>query len=1230
MKARMLVIAGLLLLLAAPAAFASPWAVNFIAGPNGSISGDVNQTVPDFGSTTAVTAVPNSGYHFVNWTGTGGFVTTTANPLIVSGVTTSMDITANFNVGPATMTLPDYSMPLLTPASQEATAWTNVIPNALAAYYTYVPYSNLDAENLGFPPTCGNPNLPGAMQNDLDSTEDCYTITVKKFQQQLAIPDIFGGGSGLLNPATGLPFGAVTQVYGYGSGGVGWTPPAGLDIVTGNAPAPFVDGTYGTTGIWHFPAPTIRGKNGRPIRIQWLNELPNEAPVGFDPTVDCGPNAPDCYPYNRIVTHVHGAHVPDDSDGYAAAWFTPNFALTGPGWLASTYGPQGTYRYPMDQEAATIWYHDHAMGTTHTNTQMGLAGFFPITDANEQALIAANILPTGAYELGFALQDRMFDTNGQFAMPDYPVYDLFSMTTNTITGCTLTVDGLADPATCTRLDWMKDPADGHLVPYVQGHPFLTHPSGINAGAPFPAAGTTLEYFGNMPVVNGVTYGKYDVEPRVYRMRFIGGTDSRTWVMQLVTRGTGTVIPFWQIGSEQGFLNNPVPRDTMDLMPGERLDVLVDLTGIPPGTKIVMQNIGPDSPYGGPATLLDPAYVPSVDIPEILEFNVIGLSGPDAIMTPSFGTNLRPVSGAIAPLVPTPGTPVRKIALEEIVDQYGRTMPTIDQRGFMQMGVPATEVVRLNDTEEWDLINTTVDAHPMHLHLVQFQVVSRQTFTSFVSAVTDTVTGSFGQPSYTSTGFATTATSNLQGVEPWEAGWKDTVDCPPGLVTTIKAKFDIAGDKYVYHCHILSHEEHDMMRPLVVAAPLTVNFIAGTGGSVVGTLNQSVPYLASATTVTAVPNAGYHFVNWTGNGGFVTTGSNPLTVTNVTAAMDITANFEIDTYAVNFSAGPNGSISGTANQTVAYLASASTVTALPNAGYHFVNWTGTGGFVTIGSNPLTVEYVTAAMDITANFALGSPTVSLPAEYSMALLTPDSQVATAWTNVIPNALASYYTYVPYSSADAVALGFPSSCGNPEKGTPADLASTEDCYTITVKSFVQQLAIPGIFGGGSGLLDQNGIAFGAATRAYGYGSGGVNWTPPNASVSVTGNAPAPFVDGTFGTTGIWHFPAPTIRGTKGRPIRIQWLNELPNEMPSGFDPTVDCGPNAPDCFPYNRIVTHVHGAHVPDDSDGYAPAGSRRTSLSRVRAGRRAPMVRKVLTGTPWTRKQPRSGTTTMPWA
>jgi spore coat protein A len=699
-----------------------------------------------------------------------------------------------------TMVLPDYSLPLLTPASQAPVAWTNVIPNALASYYTYVPYSNADAVALGFPASCGNKAL--ATPADVASTEDCYTITMQSNPQQLALPATAGfGGPGLLD-ANGVPFGPpaatpLTRAYGYGSGGQNWIPPGAAVAVTGNAPAPFTNGQIGTAGIWHWPAPTIRGTKGRPIRVQWLNELPNVPPVGFDPSLDCGPNTSSCFPYNRVVVHAHGAHVQGDSDGNAVAWFTPNFLTTGMNYALSPYGPPGTYRYPMDQEAATVWYHDHAMGLTHLNTEMGLAGFFPITDANEQALIATNILPTGNYELGFALQDRYFDINGQFAMPDYPIYNLNSP------GCTLTVNGLADPATCARVDWMKDPADGHLVPYVPGSPFLLDP--INAGAPFPAASTSLEYFGNMPVVNGVTYGKFDVEPRRYRMRFIGGTDSRTWIMQLVDRTTLAVIPFWQIGTEQGFLNNPVQRTSMALMPGERLDVLVDFTGITPGSKIVMQNLGPDTPYAGPFN----PVIPSVDIPEIMEFNVVGLVGVDNILPPSAATSLR---APIVPLVKTPTTPIRNVSLVEKTDQFGRILPTIDGRGFMPMGVPATELVRQNDTEEWDIINTTVDAHPMHLHLVAFQLINRQQYdpATYVPVVTDTVNQIFTQPSYTPLGPVVLPTAD-------EAGWKDTIDCPPGYVTRVRAKFDIASDLYVWHCHILSHEEHDMMRPLVVFA-----------------------------------------------------------------------------------------------------------------------------------------------------------------------------------------------------------------------------------------------------------------------------------------------------------------------------------------------------------------------------------------------------------------------------
>jgi FtsP/CotA-like multicopper oxidase with cupredoxin domain len=671
-----------------------------------------------------------------------------------------------------TMADPEYTTPIVDPAFQPK--WLNAIPNALMAAFTYTPYAAGAALTAGFPASA-NCGVAGA------GGEDCYTITVQQTLQNTGLVDDTVAGT------PPLP----TRIWGYGSA---TNPPA---------VGPF------TAGLWHAPAMTFRNTSNRPTRITWLNQLPNVEQPGFDPTL-CGTSAPDCYPYNRIVTHVHGAHVLDDSDGIPEQWFTPNFAITGNLYQLSKYGPAGTFRYPNTQEAGTIWYHDHATGVTHLNTQMGMAGFYLITDDNEtclQGVLApgtggcpvgqAKVLPTDPYEVGFALQDRNFWPSGEFALPDLPIRNLLAPQ------CQFDpITGEVIPTTCPTIPFSKA-ADGHLIPY--------SPNAPNPG-PFTAKSSTLEYFGNVPMVNGVIYGTYDVEPRVYRMRFIGGTDSRTWILQLEDLAApGVAIPFWQIGSEQGFLNNPVSRNAIDLMPGERIDVLVDLKLVTPGATLVLKNLGPDAPYAGP---FDPPAPASTLIPEIMRFNVVPLNPAIAdVPSPTAAVNLRPVSGPIEDL-PAPTAPVRNVSLMEITDKYGRTQPTVDSRGFMEMGMPPTELIRLNDVEEWHIINTTVDAHPMHLHLVAFQVLNRQLFdpVSFVPPVTDLVTMLFQQPSYTNA-----AASSPIAPFPWEAGWKDTIDCPPGYVTRVKARFDIEG-AYVWHCHILSHEEHDMMRPMVVRKP----------------------------------------------------------------------------------------------------------------------------------------------------------------------------------------------------------------------------------------------------------------------------------------------------------------------------------------------------------------------------------------------------------------------------
>lgn len=845
-----------------------------------------------------------------------------ASPLLAAPPNTVLELTGPF-------TNQEY----LTPVSQAGQAWTNTIPNALADYYTYIPLSNADAVAVGFPAACDVPPAGSA---------DCYIISVREFKQPMSLDFLkyigvpLFPGPGLLDasgnpfvvtPATGtagaivMPTDALafkasndvngTTAWGYGSGGQNWQPYGpGTPTIRGCAPAPFQTTPFNFlfgvaptgdqnaspgiatgapingTGVWHFPAPTIKGTKGRPVYVQWLNDLPDRLTPGMDPTVDCGHNALNCYPYNRHVVHVHGAHVGPESDGLATSWWTAGFAAKGEGYFPTTAyaynAPAGKAAaigpinyYPMDQEAGTIWYHDHAIGQTHTNTNMGMAGFFPVTDTNEITLQTGGTLPTGNFELGFALQDRHFDIGAQMIMPNYAIYD------KTQPNCFLNLlppHDMPDPTYCNRLQFVKM-ADSsvtgfHFVPLL-GNEGLIGTTALNPApgsgctvnangpyevpnqcAPFGATSATLEYFGNMPVVNGVTYGTYPVAPGVYRMRFIGGTDSRAWIMQLqygagADVGTGTVIPFYQIGAEQGLLNEPKLRQYIDLMGGERVDVLVDFNVLPKDvngdiipTRVFLKHLGNDSPYGGdmvtnPATPLpfvNLSGAPDTEVPDIMVFDVgAGAVNYNTPNPASLGANsLRSGAHALPALVTPEYT--RTIALVEITDGQGRTMPTIDARGYRPNEVPITENILINQIEQWDILNTTVDAHPMHLHQVAFQLINREAIAG-VSAPTILNTGDTGyQPAaplfpefgyieaLTAQVYAPAQYSTIPGStinpQPYETlAMKDTIDCPPGYVTRVLTKFDILGT-YVWHCHILSHEEHDMMRPFrVVAAKL---------------------------------------------------------------------------------------------------------------------------------------------------------------------------------------------------------------------------------------------------------------------------------------------------------------------------------------------------------------------------------------------------------------------------
>jgi len=275
---------------------------------------------------------------------------------------------------------------------------------------------------------------------------------------------------------------------------------------------------------------------------------------------------------------------------------------------------------------------------------------------------------------------------------------------------------------------------------------------------------------------------------------------------------------WQIGAEQGFLPTPVNINDVAggkilMGPAERADVIVDFTNVPQGGHI-LTNLGPDEPFGGgiPGVDFDPADPLSTG--QVMEFRVGPAMGVDTTTPPQF-LQLP----AVTPLVPTIGRDVslneeesKNIFISEvngdIVYDCGSSVPfgptaallgTLDAAGSgdPRLWMDAiTENPALNSTEEWTIYNFTADAHPIHVHLVGFQVVDRQ-------ALATDAEGMALQP------------AQLVGApmlpEPWESGFKDTVIAYPGEVTRIKMTFDLEGF-YVWHCHIVEHEDNEMMRP----------------------------------------------------------------------------------------------------------------------------------------------------------------------------------------------------------------------------------------------------------------------------------------------------------------------------------------------------------------------------------------------------------------------------------
>ncbi|HSB15575.1 MAG TPA: multicopper oxidase domain-containing protein, partial [Bryobacteraceae bacterium] len=422
------------------------------------------------------------------------------------------------------------------------------------------------------------------------------------------------------------------------------------------------------------------------------------------------------------------------------------------------------------------------LGMTRLNVYAGPAGFYLIRGgpAGDKTVLdsrfgtpavfpgpapkANDMFPPNKtyYEIPIAIQDRSFNTDGSLFYPD------------------------------TRAFF--DEVEGPFIPGSDLSP-IWNP----------------EFFGNMIMVNGNTWPFQTVEQRRYRFRFLNGCQSRFLILDF---NNIPGVEVWQIGNEGGFLAAPVnitANNGNRLLMGlaERADMIVDFTNVPVGSY-VLGNVGPDEPFGGgiPGIDFDPADPASTG--QVMEFRVVPAVAPDPTTPPQFLV--------LPPIAPLPAeTNTRHLALVEKASEFFEDSPaeaglgTVDGDPNVAPGVlktrlwmdPVTENPAIGDTEVWEIYNTTADAHPMHIHEVVFEVVNRQPI------IVEEEGGEGGEEEEETV--IVDAASPPTGPEPWETGFKDTVISYPGQVTRVRLKFDTPG-QFVWHCHIVEHEDNEMMRP----------------------------------------------------------------------------------------------------------------------------------------------------------------------------------------------------------------------------------------------------------------------------------------------------------------------------------------------------------------------------------------------------------------------------------
>jgi len=463
------------------------------------------------------------------------------------------------------------------------------------------------------------------------------------------------------------------------------------------------------TRVWGYnggyPGPVIEAFRDSLVTVQWVNNL-RVSETGLLRTthvlsIDTCLHGPDATGQTPVaIVHLHGGKVTHQSDGY-------------PEWAFPPGDSSGIYYYPNIQPAATLWFHDHALGITRLNVMMGLAGLYYLRDNNELALN----LPSGEYEIPLVIQDKTFHADGSISYHEN---------------------------------------------------FEDH------------------FFGDKILVNGKVWPYLNVKKGKYRFRVLNGSNSRAYTLKF-SNGSS----FTQIGSDLGFLQTPVVLDSLTLLPGERYDIVVDFSSYPTGTEIILTNSAP-APFPG---------FPGVGvIPDVMKFKVQSSVGYTAALP---GT-LVPVEQ----LLPANADESRNFELMSMASppcgEHSHTMWSIN--GLMWDDI--TEFPVFGSTEIWTWHNQSGISHPMHMHLVAFQILDRQA----INEATGQPEGPILPPGAS------------------EKGWKDTANSPPGFVTRVIVRFDGFTGLYPYHCHILEHEDHEMMRQfeVVPCQMITKTIDAGPG------------------------------------------------------------------------------------------------------------------------------------------------------------------------------------------------------------------------------------------------------------------------------------------------------------------------------------------------------------------------------------------------------------------